>query len=376
LPGVYLHIPFCLSKCGYCDFVSAPAPPSAIERYVRALEREIRSSPEAGRPAGSLFLGGGTPSLLAEDQLARLLAAVRETFGLVPGAEVSIEANPGTVTAAKARRLVALGVTRVSLGVQSLDDDLLRRLGRHHTAAEALAAFAALREAGCGNLGLDLIHSLPGQTPAAFERDLARVIALGPEHLSLYALSVEEGTPFAAALARGALALPTEEEELAMLETARALTAAAGYEHYEISSFARPGRRCAHNMVYWTMGAYAGFGAGAHSFDPGPPPVRRANTADAAAYVRRVEAGETAAASRETLSAAALAGETLMLGLRTADGVATDAFAQRFGAPPGALFPEALALGAERGWLAAADGRLRLTATGVLFSNEIFRRLF
>lgn len=374
--GVYLHIPFCLSKCRYCDFVSAPAAPPEIERYVRALTREIRGARGAGRVAGSLYVGGGTPSLLEPEQLARLVGAVRETFGLAPGAEVSIEANPGTITAAKAGSLAALGVTRVSLGVQSLDDDLLRRLGRRHTAAEALAAFAALREAGCGNIGVDLIHALPGQTPAAFERDLARVLDLGPEHLSLYALSVEEGTPFAAERARGALALPAEEEELAMLEIARVRTAAAGYEHYEISSFARPGRRCAHNMVYWTMGAYAGFGASAHSFDPGPPPLRTANTADAGDYVRRLETGIPAEAGREALSARTLAGETLMLGLRLRDGVAVDEFALQCGGAPGELFPDALAQGAARGWLELRDGRLRLTESGVLFSNEIFRGLF
>ncbi|HWR98682.1 MAG TPA: coproporphyrinogen-III oxidase family protein, partial [Candidatus Methanoperedens sp.] len=189
--GVYIHIPFCVAKCAYCDFASVPLTPGAVEPYLDALLREIQGCPQAGRRVETLFFGGGTPSLLSGAQLARLLGAVRAVFAVAPGAEITLEANPGTLDAGKAAAWRALGVTRVSLGVQSLDDALLARIGRRHTAREARAAYDLLRAAGCENVGIDLIHGLPGQTPALWRRDLAAAIALGPEHLSLYALGVE-----------------------------------------------------------------------------------------------------------------------------------------------------------------------------------------
>ncbi|MHB8836890.1 MAG: radical SAM family heme chaperone HemW [Candidatus Methylomirabilia bacterium] len=374
--GVYVHIPFCLAKCHYCDFVSRPLAAGALETYLAALEREIAAAPEAGRKATTIFFGGGTPSLLDGRQLARLLAAVRSTFPVQPGAEISIEANPGTLTAAKAAEFLALGVNRVSLGVQSLDDTLLLRLGRRHSSREALAAFALLRAAGFDNVGLDLIHGLPGQSPSIWRRDLARAIDLGPEHLSLYALGIETGTPFAAERAAGRLALPGERDELEMLALAGELTAAAGYERYEISNFARPGRRCRHNLDCWNLCEYRGFGAGAHSFLRAPAPLRLANTPDIDDYVRRIAAGGDAIEMREEPPPRRLAGEALMLGLRTMAGVDETHFAQLHGAAPATLFPEAVELGAEKGWVDRSDGHLRLTGSGVLFSNEIFRLLF
>jgi oxygen-independent coproporphyrinogen-3 oxidase len=374
--GIYIHIPFCVAKCGYCDFVSKPLAAGALEPYLAALGREIAAAPEAGGRADTVFFGGGTPSLLSGRQLARLLGVVRSTFTVAPGAEISIEANPGTLTAAKAADFKALGVNRVSLGVQSLDDALLARIGRRHTRRDAIAAFGLLRAAGFDNLGLDLIHGLPGQSPAIWRRDLARALDLGPEHLSLYALGIETGTPFAVALAAGQLALPGEREELEMLALAREMTAIAGYERYEISNFARPGRRCRHNLDCWNLGEYRGFGAGAHSFLFTPTPVRLANTRDGDDYVRRLGSGGDAVTMREEPTPRQLAGEALMLGLRTMDGVDEAAFARDHGAPPAALFPEATVLGAKRGWLKRVGGRLRLTEPGILFSNEIFRLLF
>ena len=374
--GVYVHIPFCLARCHYCDFVSKPLVAGALEPYLAALEREITASPEAGRRAGTVFFGGGTPSLLDGHQLARLLETVRATFALEPGAEISVEANPGTLSAAKAADFKTLGVNRVSLGVQSFDDALLARSGRRHTRHEAIAAFELLRAAGFDNLGIDLIHGLPGQSPSIWRRDLAMAIGLGPEHLSLYALGVEAGTPFAADLAAGRLELPGEHEELEMLALASELTTAAGYERYEISNFARPGHRCRHNLDCWRLGAYRGFGAGAHSFLRSPVPLRLANTPDIDDYVRRTAAGGDAVALREEPSPRQFAGEALMLGLRTADGVDETAFARLHGATPAALFPEVAACGAERGWIVCSGGRVRLTEDGILFSNEIFRSLF
>jgi oxygen-independent coproporphyrinogen-3 oxidase len=374
--GIYLHIPFCVAKCRYCDFVSKPLSAGALEPYLEALECEIAAAPEAGRRAGTVFFGGGTPSLLNGSQLARLLAAVRAAFAVEPGAEISIEANPGTLTAAKAADFSALGVNRVSLGVQSLDDDLLARIGRRHTRREALKAFELLRGAGYDNLGIDLIHGLPGQTPAIWRRDLAQAIDLGPEHLSLYALGVEAGTTFAAELSAGRLELPGEPEELEMLASAGELTAGAGYERYEISNFALAGHHCRHNLDCWSLCEYRGFGAGSHSFLRSPEPLRLANTPDIDEYVLRIASGADAVAMREEPSPRQFAGEALMLGLRTIEGVDETAFTLAHGAPPAALFPEATALGAEKVWLTSASGRLRLTETGILFSNEIFRLLF
>lgn len=374
--GVYIHVPFCVAKCRYCDFVSKPLAPDALEPYLAALEREIAAAPEAGRRAGSLFFGGGTPSLLSGGQLDRLLRALRRAFSVDPGAEITVEANPGTLTAAQADEYRALGVNRVSLGVQSLDDALLARIGRRHTRREALAAFGLLRAAGFDNLGVDLIHGLPGQSPAIWRRDLARALELGPEHLSLYALGIEAGTAFAAERAAGRLELPDESAELEMLAAARELTARAGYERYEISNFARPGRRCRHNLDVWKLGEYRGFGAGAHSFLRTPAPLRLANTPDIDEYVRRLDSGSDAVAMREEPAPRQFAGEALMLGLRTADGVDEAAFAREHGASPAALFPGALSLGAENGWIDRSGGRLRLTEPGILFSNAIFRRLF
>ncbi len=374
--GIYLHIPFCVAKCHYCDFVSRPLSAGALEPYLAALEWEIAAAPEAGRRAGTVFFGGGTPSLLSGRQLARLFEVVRTTFVVEAGAELSMEANPGTLTAAKAADYRALGVNRVSLGVQSLDDTLLARLGRRHTRRDAIAAFGLLRAAGFDNLGMDLIHGLPGQSPEIWRRDLTQAIELSPEHLSLYALGIEAGTSFAAEREAGRLALPGEREELEMLAIARELTAGAGYERYEISNFARPGRRCRHNLDCWNLGEYRGFGAGAHSFLRSPSPLRLANTPDVDEYVRRIMAGNEATTMREEPSPRQFAGEALMLGLRTADGIGEAAFAQAHGAPPSALFPEATALSIENRWIEISGGQLRLTDSGILFSNEIFRLLF
>lgn len=374
--GIYVHVPFCVAKCRYCDFASRPLAGADPEPYVAALEREIAGAPEAGREVSSVFLGGGTPSLLEARHLARILGALRGAFALAADAEITVEANPGTLTAAKAAAMGAMGVNRVSLGVQSLDDALLARLGRRHDARAALAAFALLREAGCANVSVDLMHGLPGQTPEGWRRDLAQAIELGPEHLSLYALCLEEGTPLFADVRARRTRLPAEAAELGMLAAALELTAAAGYERYEISNFARPGRRCRHNLECWRLGEYRGFGAAAHSFLLAPGPLRLANVADVDDYVRRVRGGESAVAAREEPPPRRFAGEALMLALRTADGVDEGDYARLHGAPPASLFPEAAALGEERGWLERAGGRVRLTSEGMLFSDALFRLLF
>jgi oxygen-independent coproporphyrinogen-3 oxidase len=374
--GLYIHIPFCVAKCGYCDFASVPLSPGALEPYLDALVREIAAAAEAGRRAATVYIGGGTPSLLSGGQLERLLGAVRAAFAVEPGAETTLEANPGTLDREQTSAWRALGVNRVSLGVQSLDDGLLTRIGRRHTAREALAAYRLLRAAGFGNIGLDLIHGLPGQTPALWRRDLARALALGPDHLSLYSLGVEEGTAFHRELRAGRLALPPEEAAAEMIAIAAELTAAAGFERYEISNWARPGCRCRHNLDCWSLREYRGCGAGAHSFLRRPGALRLANVRDPAAYARLIRERGDAVALREEPGPRQLAGEAAMLALRTSDGLDEPAFAEAHGAAWAVLFPDAAALGREHGWLERTAGRVRLTPAGMLFSDSVFRLLF
>lgn len=374
--GIYVHIPFCVAKCHYCDFASVRLDPGALEPYLEALLREIATAAEAGRAASSVYVGGGTPSLLTGGQVASVLGALRTAFALEPDAEITLEANPGTLDRGKLAALRALGVNRLSLGVQSLDDAILAGLGRRHAARDALAAYELARAAGFENVGLDLIHGLPGQTPALWRRDLARALALGPDHLSLYALGVEDGTAFQRDLAAGRLVLPGEEETAEMLEDAVSLAQASGYERYEISNWARPGRRCRHNLHCWSLHEYRGFGAGAHSFTRVPVPRRLANEREPARYARLIGERGEAVAMREEPGPRQLAGEAAMLALRTSDGIGETAFAAGHGSRWEDLFPEAAALGQERGWLERSGGRLRLTREGMLFSDALFRLLF
>jgi len=348
-----------------------------VDRYVDALIRDISTAASTiPSPAETVYVGGGTPSILVEKQLSRLFKTVRETLPLLPDAEITIEANPGTVTSAKARHLHALGVNRVSLGVQSFNDSSLARLGRLHSSADAFSAIRRLREAGFTNMGLDLIYGIPGQSRKCWEEELEKAVAAAPEHLSLYSLSVEEGTPYAEAQRRRDLHLPAEEEVIWMYRHASQRLAAAGYEHYEISNWARPGFRSRHNVNCWLMEEYAAAGAGAHAFILTPSPRRTANTSDIGEYVRSLEAGGSPVATETPLSSRDLAAESLMLGLRLRDGISLESFLHRWGASPETLFPEGLSLGFRNGWIQRDKGRMRLTDSGVLFSDELFQHFF
>jgi len=378
LAGLYIHIPFCRSKCPYCDFTSGPSPPEGdLAAYVRALVGELEAW-DAGEVSSldSVYLGGGTPSLLPSPLLAGLFDGLGRHFRLAGGAEVTIEVNPGTVDGGKARLLLDLGVNRVSLGVQTFDDRLLGRLGRAHSAAESALAVGLFRDAGLGNLNLDLIYGLPGQGLREWEADLRRALEACPEHLSLYALTVEEGTPFAGAQRNGLLGLPPEEVTVAMYRTAMEMLDDAGFEHYEISNWARPGFRCRHNVSTWLMEEYLGAGAGAHGFLRNPVPRRYGNVRDAGRYAAAVREGRSPREFEENLSPAVLAGEALMMGLRLREGVRTEDFARAHGAPPADLFPGAVGLGLGKGWLRSEGGRLFFSPEGLLFSDEVFAGLF
>lgn len=378
MAGLYLHIPFCLSKCRYCSFNSRPSPGrEGLKRYTAALAVEIDRLADRRKPLiDTVYFGGGTPAILESNDFAALFSSLRSRLDLDSHTEITVEANPGSLDRRRAETLLSLGVNRISLGIQSFSDSLLRRLGRGHTASAAAEAFRLLRETGFGNIGLDLIYGLPGQDLAGWEASLDRALALRPEHLSLYGLSVEEGTPFAEEEKRGRLDLPAEEEVIAMYRAAGRRAGEAGYEHYEISNWSLPGFQSRHNRNCWTMEEYYGAGAGAHSFVRSPVAARYHNVADSTAYSSAIEKGESPVAGREDLETATVAGEALMLGLRLLEGVDREHFRREWGGAPAELFPEGVTYGLSRGWLEDTGRRLRLTTEGLLFADEIFLRLF
>jgi len=380
--GVYVHIPFCERVCPYCDFAVTGVRTLAAareERYVDALLRELarRAPAFEGHALASLYLGGGTPSLLRPGSVARIVTAVHAAFAGRGPVETTLEVNPSTVERERLPAFREAGVNRVSVGVQSFDDAVLKRLGRAHKAAEAHATLAACRDAGFDAVSLDLIFAAPGQTPASLDADLAAALDFAPEHVSAYELTLEPGTPFEAAAGQGRLALPSEDDALAMWEACDAALTAAGYAHYEISNFARPGFEARHNQRYWRRLPVLGPGCGAFSTDPAriktPFGIRRANLRGEAAWLARVEAGESPEAGpAEVLDAATARGEAMFLGLRTAAGVDAAAFAAEFGGPPRACFGPALDDLVRQGLLVEApDGGLRLTPRGRRFANEV-----
>ncbi len=375
--GLYLHFPFCVRKCDYCDFNSKPAGPGEVDAYLEALLQELRGLAAVHRRAAdTLYLGGGTPTVLSGDQFRRLFGVLERLRLWTPGIETTVEANPGTLDRSKAALLATLGVNRISLGVQALQDRLLNRLGRIHTGRAALDTFDILRAVGFENIGIDLIYGLPGQAVHDWEADLSKVLELGPEHLSLYGLMVEEGTPFARRREQGLLLLPSEEAEIAMVRAAWEMSLAAGYGHYEISNYARPGFVCRHNLSYWTVQEYIGAGAGAHSFIETDGPTRSRNVASVAAYIERLHKGRSPLLSAERLSPHTLASEALMLGLRLREGVCLNEFRKRYGIDPFDVYGSCLQSGLEKGWLETEAGRLRFTETGMLLSNQLFVDLF
>lgn len=315
MPGLYLHIPFCRRKCNYCDFASLAGRDELIGPYLRALKAEAsRSKNLVGRP-DTLYIGGGTPSLLEPRELEKLFSLLEENFGPIRNLkEATFEANPESLTPEKAGALKAAGVSRVSLGLQASQAGLLDRLGRLASFEDFLKAFSVLRLAGFDNINIDLMTGLPGQSKEDFRETLDRTLALKPEHLSFYALEVHEGTAFSA---EGVCEAP--EPAAAMFESALPIIEAAGFGHYEISNFARPGRESLHNLNYWDQGDYLGLGAAAASHSGG---LRRANTKDPELYIRTAASPEGPALEySETLTPAQRKAEMIMLGLRKTEGI-------------------------------------------------------
>ena len=318
--GLYVHVPFCSKRCHYCSFNTAPLEgPAQIRRYVVAVLTEARLLAGASWAAGvelrTIFFGGGTPSLLEPEDLAALLDGVRARFAVAPGAEVTVECNPESVSRDKLAAYRAAGVSRISLGVQSLSDAILPRLGRLHDAGGARAAFEAAREAGCDNVSVDLMYGLPDQDPATWQQSVGRVLAWAPEHLSAYGLTLDGGSLWAVT---GVAGLPAEDAVVEQYWTLARAAALSGFEHYEISNYARPGFRSRHNQVYWRAAEYLALGPGACGF---VGDVRYGNVKPVSRYCAVLEAGSLPIDTSERLTPRQRLGEQLMLGLRLADGV-------------------------------------------------------
>jgi len=309
--GLYIHIPFCHARCGYCDFVTFTGKEDRIEAYVNGLRDEMGLYRDA--TISTIFFGGGTPSLLESHHLQTLFQAIHDKFRVVPDAEITLEANPESVTAAKARAWKDVGINRVSIGLQVFDDVLLKKIDRLHTVKEFLSAFETVRQSGFDNISVDLIYGFEGQTLESWQDTLKSTLALGPEHLSLYALKIEAHTPFAAQGMR-----VNDDMEAAMYEWARGYLKEKGYDQYEISNFARPGRTCRHNLIYWRQQDYLGLGVGAVGCVGG---LRWENQKTLQAYHQDVEAGRRPRGSSEQLDPKTKDFERLMLGLRLREGL-------------------------------------------------------
>ena len=378
--GVYVHVPFCLTRCHYCDFVTYTGMEGLRRPYAAALLEEAALAVAALGPeppvVTSVFVGGGTPTLLPPADLARVLGRLGELLAVAPGAEVTVEANPETVDAAMAGGLAAAGVTRVSMGAQSFDDRVLAALGRVHDADRVARAVAALRAAGVPAVNLDLIYGGPGEDAGSWAATLERAVGLEPEHLSAYALTIEPATKFGRLVAAGRMAEPGEDDLADRYDTARAVLAGAGYRHYEVSNWARdaapgtgaiPAHASRHNLTYWRRGRYLGLGAGAHEFDG---TTRRWNLAGVPQYLEAVRAGRRPTEGEERLDAGQARFEALALRLRTVDGLDPEE-ARALGVDPDG---EA-ATGLRAAGLLAPGPGLALTEQGLFLHGEVVARL-
>lgn len=366
--GLYVHVPFCISKCAYCDFASYAGREADIPRYVDAVVREIkRRGEETGHPkAGTIFLGGGTPSLLDEFQLTRILDVLVETFPIENNTEITSECNPGTITASFAKTLHKAGVNRLSIGAQASQARLLRLLGRIHDWEKVVDSIEIANQVGFDNINLDLMFGLPSQTIFEVQETLEAAIALSPTHLSCYSLIVEEDTPIYHDIAVGKLALPGEELDRKMYELARQIFEVHGFHQYEISNFAREGYACRHNIGCWTRVPYLGFGCAAHSFFD---EYRTMNPSQLDAYLTG-EAPKTKQISKEEARF-----ESMMLGLRMMCGVKDEDFAHMHGISIREAFGEKLDKPINAGLLEWHEGSLRLTRLGMDLENIVLSDL-
>src|SRR5882672_374404 len=379
--GVYLHIPFCRSRCSYCDFATGMYESGLAERYVNSLIEEIKDWGEVDNPAvvNTIYFGGGTPSLLTPAQIERILNAVRDRFQVLAGAEVTIELNPGDGGTSAVAKLETihdfqyLGINRASFGAQTFDDRELKQLGRTHTSGDIRSTFSQLREAGFENINFDLIAGLPGQTLRGWQRNLTAALKLRPEHLSLYLLDVYEGTPLADQIKRGLRPKPDDDLAAEMYLIMIDELSTAGYEHYEISNFCRPGFGSRHNTKYWAGDPYYGFGCSAHSYDGARR--RWSNERDTAKYVELIEQETSPVVERTELNDEEARSESIFLGLRLMRGLDLEDYRSRFGADLRAEYSSELVRLSDAGLIEIDEDLMRLTKRGALLSNEVFATL-
>ncbi len=368
--GLYIHVPFCEQKCGYCDFYSITTL-ELMDRYVEALLTEIRlRAPQfESMTFHTIFFGGGTPSLLSEKQLERIWEALHRHFRILETGEFTLEANPGTVTAAKLKMLKTLGINRISFGAQSFNEAELRFLGRIHDAATIRSSVALARQAGFTNINLDLMTAFPGITPASFQHSLEAAVALQPEHISCYTLIFEPGTVFYKRMEAGELHPLTEDEEVAYYQQAEQFLRAHGYEQYEISNFARGSHyRCQHNLIYWHHHPYLGLGPSAHSF---LPPRRWGNVRSVLQYVQQLQHETLPVAFEETLTTEQLMAEFIFLHLRLKEGVPLNTFQQRFGEALPRRYASTIERLQQEGMVTIRDGHLQLTPRGWYVADAV-----
>ena len=374
---IYIHIPFCVKKCAYCDFLSGPQDKETIERYVSRLLKEIQVHASKQKftldyEVTTIFLGGGTPSVLEANQIQRIFEMLKNSFKISKDAEITIEANPGTVTAEKLQAYKKCGINRISFGLQSTNNEELKLLGRIHTYEEFLESYQLARACGFENINVDLISAIPKQTVSSWEETLQKVIELEPEHISAYSLIVEEGTPFAKVYGEGCPGehdLPCEEEERAIYYRTEELLEKAEYHRYEISNYAKKGKECRHNLGYWERKEYQGIGLGAASLINN---VRYKNTDDLLYYMEHAGSLGSIQENVELLSVKEQMEEFMFLGLRKMEGVSVDEFENIFGKAMEECYGEQIQSLVQQGLLKQKDGRLLLTKQGIDVSNYVF----
>ncbi len=374
MTALYFHIPYCVQKCRYCDFCSVPWNESAGE-YSVALQKELslRREQYPKERAGTVFFGGGTPTLLPANDLCRVLEEADRCFPFVSDAEISIECNPKTSSKESLRTLRRAGFNRLSIGLQSTDDRLLRRIGRVHTVFDFLNTYSWARDAGFENINVDLMHGLPAQTQADYLQSLTQVIALAPEHVSAYALILEEETPLYSDVKKGLESLSDEDAVADMQDAGMDLLEASGYMRYEISNFAKPGYACRHNLTYWNNEPYLGFGVAAHSSMPkGNRWYRFSNTESIPTYYKRLQHNLLPEAERILINTFEQMFESVMLGLRKTEGVSLRAFSERFGCDLEETYPEAIERNERRNlWDHSDPAYLRLNRRGLDLLNMV-----
>lgn len=371
--GLYLHFPFCISKCPYCDFNSYPIKEdSQISSYISALYQEIMTYSQKFTKSNikTIYLGGGTPTILSGVQIYNILEFCKDKFNIDKNAEITIEANPGTLNGEKIKLLMRSGINRLSLGAQSFDNLFLKKLGRIHNAQDIIDSYLLARATGFNNINLDIMFALPGQTTENFQADLKKALSLKPDHLSLYNLTINPGTEYYENHKKNNLKLPSEDEEFDMYDWAIKFLKKNNFEHYEIANFAQPHKRSLHNLIYWKNQPYLGIGAGAYSFIRG---YRYMNYKDPEKYIKEVINNKLPIDHGEKLSLRKRMIETTILGLRTKDGVSFKEYKTRFGVALDDIFSKQMGKLVNLGLLKKDDSKIKLTDKGIFLANTVFR---